>query len=322
MTSKAPLLRNSGTTFQKENLMSKAVLLTDFGPPGVLKLGDIKVGDPGPTQIRLSIRFAGVGPTDLAIRSGRLRNVFPASEGAVLGFEAAGVVDAVGSAVTDVSTGDEVAVFLPGLGGYAELGLADYWVRKPPSVDWDAAAALPASGEAAVRVLNLLRVAPGETLLMLGGTGSVGTIATQLAIARGVRVVAAVRPDDFAVAENLGAIPVEYGEHLADAVRAAVGRVDAVMDAARASDLETAAELAGGPQRVITLTNPSAGQLGATMSGPIPAEIPAALTEAMKQLADGNLILRDRTVRPLADAADVHAQLEAGILRSKAILAV
>ena len=165
-------------------------------------------------------------------------------------------------------------------------------------------------------------MAPGETLLMLGGTGSVGTIATQLAVARGVRVVAAVRPDDFAVAENLGAIPVEYGEHLAGAVRSAVGRVDAVMDAARASDLKTAVELAGGPQRVITLTNPSAGQLGATLSGPIPAGIPAALTEAMTQLAHGNLVLRHRTVRPLADAADVHAQLEAGTLRSKALLAV
>lgn len=157
---------------------------------------------------------------------------------------------------------------------------------------------------------------------MLGGTGSVGTIATQLAVARGIRVVAAVRPDDFAVAENLGAIPVEYGEHLADAVRSAVGRVDAVMDAARASDLKTAAELAGGAKRVITLTNPSAEQLGATLSGPIPAEIPAALTEAMTQLTDGNLVLRHRTVRPLADAADVHAQLEAGTLRSKALLAV
>src|SRR5580700_11562829 len=121
MTSKAPPLRSSGTASRRRTLMSKAVLLTDFGPPGVLKLGDIKIGDPGPSQIRLAIRFAGVGPTDLAIRSGHLRDVFPASEGAVLGFEDSGVVDAVGSAVTDVSTGDEVAVFLPGLGGYAEL---------------------------------------------------------------------------------------------------------------------------------------------------------------------------------------------------------
>ena len=302
--------------------MSKAVLLTDFGPPGVLELGDINIADPGPSQIRLAVRFAGVGPTDLAIRSGHLRDVFPASKGAVLGFEAAGVVDAIGSAVTDVSTGDEVAVLLPGLGGYAELLLANYWVRKPPSVSWDAAAALPASGEAAVRVLNLLRVAPGETLLMLGGTGSVGTIATQLAVARGARVVAAVRPEDFAVAESLGAIPVDYGDNLAGAVRSAVGGVDAVMDAARASDLKTAVELAGGPQRVITLTNPSAERLGATLSGAIPAEIPAALTKAMAQLADGNLVLRRRTVRPLADAADVHSQLEAGTLRSKVLLAV
>ncbi len=302
--------------------MSRAVLLTGFGAPEVLQLGDVAILSPTPTQIRVAVHFAGVGPTDLAIRSGRLRGVFPAFPGSVLGFEAAGVVDAVGADVSDVSPGDDVAVFLPGLGGYAEHVLADFWVLKSAEVDWQTAAASPAAGEAAVRVLNQLDVQPGEKLLILGAAGSVGTVAVQLAVARNVTVVAAVRHDDFGAAESLGAIPVQYGERLADQVRSAVGGVDGVLDAATASDLRTAAELAGGPDRVITLTNPTAEQIGARRSGPIPAQIPAALSEVMNALAAGRLVLRPHTVVPLADAGRVHAGMEAGTIRSKTLLAI
>ena len=302
--------------------MSRAVLLTDFGAPEVLRLGDVVVPSPAPLQIRVTVRFAGVGPTDLAIRSGHLRGVFPAFPGSVIGFEAAGVVDAVGSAVTDVRPGDDVAVFLPSLGGYAEQVLADFWVTRPGEVDAETAAAAPAAGEAAVRVLNQLDVRSGEKLLVLGAAGSVGTVAVQLAVARGATVVAAVRRDDFDAVQSLGAIPVQYRDRLADGVRSAVGSVDAVLDAATNSDLLTAVELAGGPGRVITLTNPTAEKVGARLSGPIPAQIPAALREVMSALATGGLVLRPHTVVPLADAALVHAEMEAGKTRKKTLLAI
>lgn len=301
--------------------MPRAVLLTGYGPPEVLRPGEIEVGDPGPAQIRVAVRFAGVGPTDLAIRAGHLKDAFPVAPGAVVGFEAAGVVDAVGAAVRDVHAGDGVAVFLPGLGGYAEMVLADYWVAKPDPVDWADAAALPASGEAAVRVLGQLGVASGETLLLLGGTGSVGTIAAQLAIAHGVRVVAAVAAGDFPAAERLGAIPVEYGESLAVSARSAGGRVDAVMDAAGKGGLDTAIALAGGTRRVITLSDPRAAQLGVTLSGPVAEGIPQALREVMTELAAGRLSLRPHTIVALAQAAEAHARLEQRELRSKVLLA-
>jgi NADPH:quinone reductase-like Zn-dependent oxidoreductase len=303
--------------------MARAVIATGYGPPTVLQPGDVAVGDPGPAQIRVAVRFAGVGPTDLAIRAGYLREVYPLQPGAVLGFEAAGTVEAVGADVAGISLGDEVAVFLPGtLGGYAELVRADFWVRKPATVDWESAAALPASAEAAIRVLNLLGVTAGETLLLLGGAGSVGTIATQIAIARGVKVISAVRPEDFAAAETLGATPIDYYQPLAEAVPAVTGRVDAVMDAAGRSDIEAAIALAGGTKRVITLSDPRAPALGVTLSAAVPARIPDALAEAMRLLASGDLKLRDRTVVPLSQAADVHARLESGELRTKVLLSI
>lgn len=193
--------------------------------------------------------------------------------------------------------------------------------RRVPEVDWETAAAVPAAGEAAVRVLNQLAVQPAEKLLVLGAAGSVGTVAVQLAVARGVTVVAAVRRDDFGPSEALGAIPVQYGGHLAEQVRSAVGCVDAVLDAATASDLRTAAALADGPDRHHA-HHPTAEQIGARLSGPIPTQIPGALVEVMRALAAGRLVLRPHTVVPLADAGRAHTRMEAGTLRTKTLLAI
>src|SRR3954449_10656733 len=131
----------------------RAAVMSGYGGPDVLGLSEVEVPEPGRGQIRVAVRFAGVGPTDLAIRAGHLHHVFKLADPAILGFEAAGVVDAVGAGVRDTAPGDEVAVSLPGLGGYAEYVVASFWVRKPASVSWEEAAALPASGEAAVRSL-------------------------------------------------------------------------------------------------------------------------------------------------------------------------
>ena len=296
--------------------MTRVILLGGYGGPDVLRLGETEVGAPGAGQIRVTVRYAGVGPTDLAIRAGHLDAVFPAPPGTVLGFEAAGVVDEVGAGVEDVVAGDEVAVFLPGLGGYAEAVVAGFWVRKPASVSWTDAAALPASGEAAVRVLDQLSVTAGETLLLLGGAGSVGRIAIQLAVARGATVVAAVRPADFSAVQALGATPIDYHD-----LRAA-GQVGAVFDASGRSDLSTAIELAGGPDRVITLSDPRGPALGVRLSNVVPAGVGAALTRVMDLLAAGRLELQPQTVVPLAEAAAAHARLASGDLRTKILLAI
>ena len=192
--------------------MSRAVLLTGFGAPEVLQLGDVVVPNPAPTQIRVAVHFAGVWTYrcghQIWAPARRLPGI-PRIGTRLRG--GTGVVDAVGADVSDVRPGDDVAVFLPGLGGYAEHVLADFWVPKSAEVDWGKRRQLsPAAGEAAVRVLNQLDVQPGEKLLVLGAAGSVGTVAVQLAVARDVTVIAAVRRDDFGAAQSLGAIPVLY----------------------------------------------------------------------------------------------------------------
>jgi NADPH:quinone reductase-like Zn-dependent oxidoreductase len=299
-----------------------AAVLTKYGPPDVLAWSEVAAPEPGPGQIRIRVRAAGVGPTDLKIRRGDLERVFPLPSPAILGFEAAGTVDALGPSVTGVAVGDEVAAQLPALGGYGEYALASSWTAKPPTVSWADAAALPASAEAAVGVLRQLHVAPGETLLVLGGAGSVGLIATQLALSQGLTVLSATAPRDQDLARELGAIPVQYGPDLLAQVRAQVGKVDAVFDAAGKGGLADAVELAGGPARVITLADEHAADHGVALSAPTPDRAPDAVDQTMPLLASGKLRLRSQRLLPMRDAAQAHQLLESGQAHEKLILTI
>ena len=225
--------------------MPNAIVMTGYGPPEVLEWAQVPLQEPGEGQIRIKVKAAGISPTDLALRAGYLKDI-PLPPDAVLGFEAAGTVDAVGPGVTGASAGEGVTALLFGLGGYAEYAVASIWTRKPESVSWTDAAALPSSAEAAAGVLRQLNVKSGETLLLFGGGGSVGVIATQLAVAQGVKVISAVGENDDALARELGATPVRYGAGLAGRVRA-LGAVDAVFDAAGKGVLADATALAADP---------------------------------------------------------------------------
>jgi NADPH:quinone reductase-like Zn-dependent oxidoreductase len=299
--------------------MPNAIVMTGYGPPDVLKWAAIPQTEPGAGQIRIKVRAAGVSPTDLALRAGYLRDSIPLPPDVVLGFEAAGTVDAVGPGVTGVSAGDDVTAMLFAMGGYAEYALASAWVRKPDTVSWEDAAALPSSADAAVGVLRQLNVNRGETLLILGGGGSVGIIATQLAVAQGVTVISAVGEHDEGLARELGATPVRYGPGLADRVRA-VASVDAVLDAAGKGALADAVAVAGGPERVITLSDPAAADFGVTLSQPTPDRAPGALDQTIALLADSRLRLRGHTSLPMQQAAEAHRRLESGSVRERIIL--
>jgi NADPH:quinone reductase-like Zn-dependent oxidoreductase len=298
--------------------MPNAVVMTGYGPPEVLKWAQVAVPEPGQGQIRIKVKAAGISPTDLALRAGYLKAVALPPD-AVLGFEAAGTVDAAGPGVTGTSAGDGVTALLFSLGGYAEYAVASIWAGKPGTVSWIDAAALPSSAEAAAGVLRQLNVHSGERLLLFGGGGSVGIIATQLAVARGVTVISAVGEHDETLARDLGATPVRYGAGVAGRVRA-LGPVDAVFDAAGQGVLADAIALAGGPTRVITLSDPAAADFGVTLSQPTPGRAPGALDETITLLASGRLRLRAHTSMPMQQAAHAHRQLESGNTHQHIIL--
>jgi NADPH:quinone reductase-like Zn-dependent oxidoreductase len=198
----------------------KAVQLDQFGGPEHLHLADVDPPVPGAGQVRIRVRAAGVNPIDAKIRSGVLQQVFPTELPAVLGLEVAGTVDAVGADVTALSVGDDVLGFADGA-GYAEHALATTVAPKPAALDWARAAAVPVAAETALRVLRQLEVTAGDTLLVHGASGAVGSMAVQLAVARGATVIGTASEANRAFVEGLGATALGYGEGLVDRVRAA-----------------------------------------------------------------------------------------------------
>jgi NADPH:quinone reductase-like Zn-dependent oxidoreductase len=299
----------------------RAIVFDRFGGPDVLHEADIEVPQPGPGQVRVRVKAAGLNALDGKIRSGMMEAVRPTALPAVPGGELAGVVDALGEGVRDVQVGDEVLGWSD-TGSYAQYALATTVAPKPAGLDWQHAVALPVAGETAERVLNLLGVAAGETVLMHGASGAVGTVAVQLATARGARVIATAGPSNQDYLTSLGATATVYGEGLVERVRAlAPDGVDAVFDLAGKGALEDSITLRGGPDRIVTIADFGARQLGITFSQG-PQERSIARLGALAQDAAAGKLVTTVTAYPLDQAATAQQVSDAGHVRGKLVLTV
>ncbi|GGX13447.1 NADP-dependent oxidoreductase [Streptomyces chryseus] len=300
----------------------EAIVYETFGGPEVLRHSRVGKPEPGPGQVRVKVMAAGVNPVDYKIRYGWMDAFYPTTLPAVPGLEFAGVVDAVGEGVTHTGAGAEVLGWTT-TGAYAEYALAGDIAAKPAGLSWERAASLPVAGETAQRVLDLLRVKSGETLLVHGAAGVVGSVAVQLAVAAGVTVVGTASEANHGHLRALGATPVRYGDGLAERVRQAAPQgVDAVLDAAGQGVLPLSIELLGGAERVVTIADPNAADHGVVFSagGTEPRAVRTGLAEHARLAAEGLLDVRIAEVFPLADAAKAHELSEAGHARGKLII--
>jgi NADPH:quinone reductase-like Zn-dependent oxidoreductase len=304
----------------------KAVIFEDFGGPEVLHLAEVEAPKPGPKHVRVRVRAAGVNPIDHKIRSGLMRPNLPARLPAIPGSEAAGVVEEVGAEVTGIGVGDEVFGWTRG-GGYREQAILTTCAVKPPEVSFVDAVALPLTGETAERVLRLLEVKAGETLLIHGAAGAVGTMAVQLAVARGARVIGTAGASNQEYLASLGAVPTLYGDGLVRRVRAlAPDGVDAVFDIAGRGALDDSVELRGGTtERIVTIADYQGSEkLGIAFSGGPGSSVASRelLEDLVGRLSRGELKVVIGATYPLAEAAEAQRVSEAGHGRGKLVLTV
>jgi NADPH:quinone reductase-like Zn-dependent oxidoreductase len=302
----------------------RAVVFDTFGDPDVLHVAEVDVPEPGPGQIRIKVRAVGVNPVDAAIRSGTMQSVFPTPLPAILGIDVAGIVDAVGSGVDDLPAGESVVGWAdPPAGAYAEYALASQVVRKPAELPFADAVTLPTAVEAANRGLHLLGVTAGETVLIHGAAGSVGTIAVQMAVARGATVVGTASGAHQDYVRSLGAIPTRYGDGLVERVRALVSEVDAVLDAAGKGALPDSITLRGGTDRILTLADPAGPSLGVKFAAGTPADRSTDdLAASVNMAARGELTTTVGGTYPLEQAADAQRVSQAGHPPGKLVLTV
>ncbi|GAA2151845.1 NADP-dependent oxidoreductase [Kitasatospora kazusensis] len=300
--------------------MSNAITYSSYGNPEVLTLTEVDVPEPGPGQVRIKVRAASVNPLDLKLRSGLMAAVRPAEFPVRPGLDVAGVVDKTGEG-SEASAGEEVFGVAVG-GGYGEYALLGRPIAKPEQVSFETAAALVTVGETAYRGLHHLGPVAGETLLVHGGGGSVGIIAVQLAVARGITVIATAGERDLQRLTELGATAVRYGDDWSERVRAAAPQgVDRVFDTSGAGVLADSVALTGDAARVITIADPAAAQHGVRFSAGGPADrFEQALPELAALAAAGKLDLPIGADYPLAEAARAHADIEARRVSGKVIL--
>ncbi|MER6310251.1 NADP-dependent oxidoreductase [Streptomyces sp. NPDC001657] len=303
----------------------KAIIYHSFGGPEVLTFGETEKPEPGPGEVRVKVVTVGVNPLDYKRRYGWVEQHYPTTFPAVPGLEFAGIVDALGPGDHEVAVGDEVFGWTS-TGAYAEYALAGDIVPKPAELSFRAAAALPVAGETAQRVLDQLGLAEGETLLLHGAAGAVGQVAVQLAVALGATVVGTASPANHDFLRALGAIPVAYGEGLADRVRAAAPQgVDAVFDAAGQDVLPLSIALRGGTtDRIVTIADPNAAEHGVPFSaGGTPSEqVRSGLVRHARLAVEGRLSVPVVETFPLAEAVKAQELSEAGHVRGKLVIEV
>ncbi|WP_329361991.1 NADP-dependent oxidoreductase [Streptomyces sp. NBC_00669] len=302
--------------------MPLAYVHARFGGPEVEHFADLPRPAPGPGQLLVAVRAAGVNPVDWKRRSGRRPRGAPVVRlPAVMGGEAAGEVVAVGSGVAGFAVGDAV-LGGPLTGGYARFTLfaADAVVRKPPEVAWTDAAVLPiaaATGYGAVRQLGLRA---GATLLVTGVGGGVGVAAAQVAAHLGLTVVGSASAGKREFVESLGVRHVASGPGLTARVRAAAPQgIDGVLDLVGGEVLREAAALVADPAKVVSGADREAvGALGGAPVGPV--RDPALLGAVVELVRAGALDPRVTRVVPFAQAPEAVRAVEGGHTVGKVVL--
>lgn len=302
----------------------KAAAISTSGPPNVLQVMEFKNPHAGAGQVRVRVKTAGIQPFDLAVRrSGWAPPGLEVRYPQILGNEFAGIIDQVGDEVTNFSVGNEVLGWAL-LSCYAEYVVVsvDQIVHKPKNMPWEEAGAITASGQTAHTALQELGVGKGDTLLIHAAAGGVGTFAVQLAQAWGATVIATASEHNHDYLRSLGAIPVTYGDGLADRVRAlAPDGVDVAFDAAGDDALRASLELVENKNRIGTIV---AFDLAEELSVRIirSQRSVARLSELVELYSQGKLQIYIRKVFPLHHAADAHREMESGHGRGKVVLSI
>jgi NADPH:quinone reductase-like Zn-dependent oxidoreductase len=304
---------------------------TAYGGPDVLRLIDVDPGEPGPGNVLVEVRAAGVNPTDWKGYAG-LYGADPSKLPMRLGYEVSGVVSAVGPSVRWLSPGDEIIAWRVS-GGYADRIVVSeqVTVRRPAALDWAASSGLLLAGATAVHTLSATAAHDGDVVLVHGGSGGVGRMVVQLAILRGAQVIATASPRQHDDLRGLGATPVAYGEGLLDRIHEAVrstGPVTVAIDTVGTDEaLDTSVALVADRDRIATIAGfRRAGDLGIKARGGGPGADPGtAVREAARaQLAelasDGSLDVRVARTYPLSEVAEAHRDGQAGHSAGKIVL--
>jgi NADPH:quinone reductase-like Zn-dependent oxidoreductase len=294
--------------------MAKAVRFDRYGGIGVLHVPQVERPTPRGEQVLVRVKAAGINPGETAIREGMFAKRWPATFPSGQGSDFAGVVEAVGEKVASPGPGDEVIGFTEHRDSQAEYVLvtADQLVDKPREVTWEQAGALFVVGTTAYAAVRAVGLKRGETVVVSGAAGGVGSVAVQLSVNLGAKVIGIASEGHHHWLRDHRVVPVAYGDGLADRIRAAAGgKIDAFVDTFGHGYVELALELGVAPRRIDTIIDFAAAEKHRVQTaGNADAANKEVLGELAHLMASGRLEIPIARTYPLDQVQDAYRDLE------------
>jgi NADPH:quinone reductase-like Zn-dependent oxidoreductase len=304
--------------------MSTAIRFDRYGPPDVLEVVDVERPVPGPGQVLVRVKAAGINLGEAKIREGLFHERWPTTFPSGQGSDLAGIVEELGEGVEHVAVGDEVISFTGNRASHAALALVeqDDLVPRPANVPWEQAGALFIAGTAAYAADRAVALGEGDTVVISAAAGGVGTIAVQLARLKAARVIGLASEPNHRWLADHGAIPVSYGEGVAERIRqVAAGPIDAFIDGYGHGYVELALELGVRPERINTIVDfPAVEKHGVKFEGNAAAANADVLAEIARLIDEGQLEIPIANAYPLSDVQAAYRELESGHLLGKIVL--
>src|SRR6476619_4115118 len=295
--------------------MPKAVRYGEFGGIEVLRVEEVERPVPGDGQVLVRVKAAGINPSEAVIRTGAVAQLFPSTFPSGQGSDLAGVIEKVGAGAGGFSPGDEVIGFTNKRASQAELVLVEAadLTRKQEKVSWEVAGGLYVAGVTAWGAVHAVQPKEGETIVISGAAGGVGSFAVQLARRTGATVIGLASEGNHEWLHNHGVIPVAYGDGVTDRIRAAaLGGIHAFIDTYGDGYVELALALGVASERINTIIDFAAAAKhgvktdGGTAAGPGAT----VLAELAGLIADGHLEVPLANVYPLAQVRQAYTELE------------
>ena len=302
----------------------RAVRFDQYGGLEVLKVEEVDRPVPGPGTVLVRIKAAGINPGEASIRKGVFAERWPSTFPSGQGSDLAGIVEEIGPGVKNVAVGNEVIGFTNNRSSQAEFVVveADNLVLRPANVSWEQAGALFVAGTTAYAAVRSVSLSAGETVVISGAAGGVGSIAVQLARNAGARVIGLAGEANHKWLSEHDVIPVTYGDGVEGRIRAASGgKVDAFIDTYGGGYVELALRLGVAKNRIDTIIDfAAAAKYGVKTEGNHEAANAEVLAQLAGLLAAGRLEIPIARVYPLAEVREAYRDLEQRHTRGKIVL--
>ncbi len=301
----------------------RAVRFEEYGGVDVLTVAEVPEPAPALGQVLVQVRAAGINPGEAKIRDGLFHERFPATFPSGQGSDLAGVVAGLGPGAVGIAMGENVIGYTDNRASQAEYVLveAEHLTPKPDAVPWEVAGGLNVAGVTAYAAVRAVAPGPGDTVVVAGAAGGVGSIAVQLARLTEATVIGLASQHNHDWLAAHGVVPVAYGDGVADRIRQTAPKVDAFIDTYGGDYVQLAIELGVNPERIDTIANFDAvRQYGVKAEGSAVGAGAGTLAKLAGLIEISQLEVPIAATFPLADVRDAYRLLAPGHVRGKIVL--